>query len=206
MPEPAKPNIGAILLAAGNSSRMGRPKQQLTVNNQPLLRRTTQIISVVGLDEVLIVLGAFADQHRELVHGLDVEVIENAAWAQGMGGSLKHGLKALLAHKPDLDAVIISVCDQPYLSVEVFHQLINKYQERNCKIVASAYAGINGVPTLFDQRLFDQLLGIDDGAGAKRIIKQFSNLVETVPFELGKMDLDTPEDYDEWLKGQGSER
>ena len=188
-------NIGVILLAAGSSSRMGQSKQMLNIEGVHLLLRSTNRAVKSEAKKVIVVLGANELAHRKIIDHLPVEIITNSNWQKGMGSSLKLGAEKLLLINPELDATIVMVCDQPLLTTDHLNSLIRKFKETKSPIVASFYLSTAGVPALFEKSLFEKLLGIDDESGAKKIIQQNMNIVQTIDFPEGAIDLDTAEDY-----------
>lgn len=145
--------------------------------------------------KVVVVLGANEDAHRKVLKGFSVEIIFNENWQNGMGASIKAGLKYINQHHPESKAIIISVCDQPHLTSKHLNELICLYNETQTKIVASSYKNTFGVPILFDQTNFEALQKIKDDEGAKKLILNREHQVVAVPFPLGDIDLDTMEDY-----------
>jgi molybdenum cofactor cytidylyltransferase len=144
---------------------------------------------------VAVVLGAHAAEIRGHIDAAPVLIVENRQWADGMGGSLRVGLEALLAARADLDAVIILLCDQPLLSTALVRALIQKREERGNVIVASEYAGMLGVPALFGREVFGDLLALDNSAGAKKVIAAHRAIAVAVSFPEGAIDVDTPDDF-----------
>jgi molybdenum cofactor cytidylyltransferase len=194
--------IGIIVLAAGSSSRMGRSKQLLEIEGEPLLCRCTKIALAVNTQNVIVILGANENPHRDVICQFPVQIISNYYWKTGMGSSIKTGLNYLLQSGAELDAVIIMVCDQPELTVEHLQKLIQKFEEKKASIIASSYANASGVPVLFGRSFFSNLLLLADDHGAKKIIQQFPRQVDTVPFPKGSFDLDTEEDYQNYLSSK----
>jgi molybdenum cofactor cytidylyltransferase len=188
-------SAGIILLAAGASSRMGQSKQLLPIAGEPLLLKTVMTAIESQVHNVVVVLGANEAAHRELIQELPIEIVTNPNWQRGMGSSLKMGLQKILLSTPNLEAIIVMVCDQPLLKIDHLHELIQKFKDSKCKIVASYYSGMAGVPALFDKSLFSELLKIEDDSGAKQIIQNRKDLVQHVAFPQGSVDLDTPNDY-----------
>jgi molybdenum cofactor cytidylyltransferase len=184
-----------LVLAAGPSSRMGQSKQLLLVENEPLLQKTVNVALQAALGKVVVVLGAEATEHQEVLKGLPVDTVVNNNWQDGMGSSLKAGMKYMSEKLPNCEAVIILVCDQPYLTAGHLQQLTAKFLATGKPIIASGYANTLGVPCLFAKGYFEELLAIGDDEGAKKLIQKFSNDVESVPFLKGEIDLDTPDDY-----------
>lgn len=185
--------VGIIVLAAGNSSRLGQSKQMVPVNGIPLLRKSTEI-AVQTTQPVVVVVGAHAEAHQQVIADLKTEIIVNPDWQTGMGGSLKVGLSHLIQRNPKLEAAMILVCDQPYLSLAHLQKLIEANQQQVKPIIASTYAHAIGVPTIFKKELFPHLLKLDNDTGARKIIQQFTNQVHAIPFEKGEIDIDTPQD------------
>jgi molybdenum cofactor cytidylyltransferase len=192
-------DIGIIILAAGASSRMGRSKQLLEIEGEALLCRCAKIALAVNPNNVVVILGANEKPHREVLEKLPVKLVSNYYWKTGMGSSIKTGLNYLLQSGAELDAVILMVCDQPALTSEHLLRLIQKYEEKQGSIIASAYDNSSGVPALFGRSFFSNLLLLGDDQGAKKIIQQFPRQVETVEFSKGSIDLDTEEDYQNYL-------
>lgn len=183
-----------VILAAGASSRLGRPKQLLPWQGKTLLQHAVQTALTITTRPV-VVTGANADQ---LVAGLNhtqVHVVFNPDWEQGIASSIRCGLQALLDRTPSPDQVIFMVCDQPFVSAGLLLEIINERQESNKSIVASAYGGTLGIPALFDKSLFPQLLDLQGDTGAKKIIQQHPDEVASVPFKEGEFDIDTEGEY-----------
>jgi molybdenum cofactor cytidylyltransferase len=192
-------NIGIIILAAGSSSRMGQSKQLLEINNTPLLLRTVNIARQLKADHTVVVLGANEKEHAAILQNSEVQTIVNKDWKNGMGSSLKTGLRYLLALSTGIDAVIALVCDQPAVTSVYLSDIIQRYRTSNKTIVASFYSDAPGVPALFDKTIFAELLAMDDAHGAKKIIQKHMALTELVQFPEGSIDLDTPEDYQNFI-------
>jgi molybdenum cofactor cytidylyltransferase len=186
-------SVGIILLAAGNSSRLGQSKQLVEINGISLLRKSVTEALQINCP-LVVVLGANTKAHQNVIADLNVNVVINTQWQLGMGNSLKTGLTSLLARYPELQAVMVMVCDQPYLSTTHLQKLIDGTKTQSQPIVASAYANTIGVPAIFKKEFFPNLQQVADAAGARKIIQQFSNQVYTVPFENGEIDIDTPQD------------
>jgi molybdenum cofactor cytidylyltransferase len=192
-------DIGIIVLAAGSSSRMGRSKQLLEIDGQPLLCRCVNHALAAKPQHIVVILGANEKPHREAIEKLPVQIVSNFYWKTGMGGSIKTGLNYLIQSGAQLDAVILMVCDQPALTSDHLLKLVRKFSEKKKSIIASGYANSGGVPVLFGRSFFSNLLLLGDEQGAKKIIQQFPDQVETVDFPEGALDLDTEEDYQNYI-------
>jgi molybdenum cofactor cytidylyltransferase len=151
----------------------------------------------------VVVLGSNEQEHRKILKDLPIEIVSNPDWKSGMGSSLKAGLKHLIAIDHALDSVIVSVCDQPLLTLENISNLMAKYQQTQKPVIASRYSGMPGVPALFDKSFFGKLSILSDDQGAKKIILQHRTDVSEVDFPGGEIDLDTMEDYEAFRKREG---
>lgn len=191
---------GAILLAAGSSSRMGQSKQMLDIGGEKLLTRSVRAILEANIKESVVVLGANEQEHSKILQVFDTDVIVNVHWKDGMGSSIKAGLNHLTSKHQHITSVVVCVCDQPLLNSEVLSGLIKKYEATGKCIVASAYSGSVGVPVLFDRSFFKEIMLLPDDQGAKKLIQMNRDKLETVPFPGGAIDLDTMEDYKRFMK------
>jgi len=190
-------NTGIILLAAGNSTRMGLPKQLLLYQGKTLLERIVDTsIKVFDNNKIIIVLGA---NHSEIAFQIKDKITlisVNEEWESGMASSIKSGLQTLLNHFPEMERCFISVCDQPYLSSEVFIEMLKLADYSSKEIIAAEYAGTIGVPVLFSKKYFKKLLHLSGEQGAKKIIQQNMDDVNIFTFDEGAIDIDTPSDYE----------
>ncbi len=184
-----------ILLAAGSSSRMGQSKQLLSIEGKPLLLKSAEAALGARATKTIVVLGSGDEAHRKIIDHLPFEIIFNPDWEKGMGTTLKIGLSSALRAVPKMEAVMMVVCDQPLITSLHLNTLIQKYRTTKNAIVASAYANTIGVPALFDRSLFQKLLAMEDGHGAKNILEDMAESVLSIDFPEGAIDLDTPEDY-----------
>lgn len=186
--------IGVILLAAGASRRLGTAKQSLAFQGSTLLRRSAETALLVS-GAVVVALGARRAVLRAEIADLPVTIVENKDWERGMGGSLKIGLDALLETNEKLRAVVVMVCDQPFVSVELLERIVAVFQATNAPVVACRYADTLGVPALFSAELFPELHALEPSHGAKTLIAEHRRRVVPVEFPEGAFDIDTPEDY-----------
>lgn len=188
-------NIPILLLAAGSSSRMGQSKQLLPINDKLLLQKTTETCLLAKTGRVIVILGANEKEHREKIEEYPVDVVVNHNWNKGMGSSIKAGLVHMHKFFTKSEAIIISVCDQPFLEAKHITRLTQEFYKHNANIVASSYKEAFGVPALFGRSLFTKLSQINDAEGAKKIIQLHNEPIVSVPFPMGAIDLDTMEDY-----------
>lgn len=192
-----------IILAAGASSRLGRPKQLLSFQHQTLISRLVAEAKKVT-QTVVVVTGAAHRQIKEELQGVGVAVVENKDWAQGMGSSIKAGMHEIKSLEGNVQAVILAVCDQPFVSAALFLQIHELHKSSGKKIVACSYADSVGTPVLFEQPFFDALLQLEGSAGAKKLVQQHAGDVALLPFPQGAIDIDTQADYDALLQQTGA--
>lgn len=189
-------SMSLMILAAGASTRMGTPKQLLAYRGCTLIRHIAEVAITSVCQPIAVVLGANAERIKPEVSQLPIQIVENPLWEEGMSSSIRVGLKALLAMNPNLDAVVISLCDQPLVSSQTLNQLIETYHVTGNPIIASEYSETVGVPALFNHHLFSELMALKSTEGAKKLIKKHINRVFSVPFPEGAIDIDTPNDYE----------
>ena len=186
-------NIGAVVLAAGGSTRLGQAKQLLTFRGETLIKRVARIAAEAGCDPIVIVAGEIGDAIRQEVGTTGARVIENANWQRGLGTSIRQGLGEIAR---SVDAVVLLTCDQPFVDRGVVADLISAQEETGKPIVASSYANTLGVPALFDRSCFKALLGLPDDSGAKKLLEEKPGDVASIAFEDGAIDIDTAEDFE----------
>lgn len=190
-----KSKIVTLILAAGSSSRLGQSKQLLQVNGVPMLRKTVVTALEADTNDVVVVLGHKAVQHQQIIMDLNVDIMHHSDWQEGMGSSIKAGVSHILENHPHTQAILVMVCDQPYITTDHLNVLMNSYRTSGAPIVASAYASTTGVPALFDKNMFAELLELENAQGAKKILEKNIQGVLSVEFPKGAIDIDTPADY-----------
>jgi molybdenum cofactor cytidylyltransferase len=192
----SKDHIGAVILAAGESSRFGGPKQLVEFRGKSLIRRITDSAMEAGCSPIVVVIGSDGEKVFRELEGTNVTNIENEIWQQGMGSSIRAGIRHLVDNARDIDAAILLVCDQPAVDAQAIVRLIRLRETTKKDIIASSYANTLGVPALFARSLFFELLSLGDRAGAKSIILRNRERVAQVPFPEGKIDIDSWSDYE----------
>jgi molybdenum cofactor cytidylyltransferase len=184
--------VGAVVLAAGASRRLGQPKQLLPVAGESLVRRTARLALEVGCAPVVVVLGFEAERVGAALAGLHVATVVNAKWSSGMGSSLACGVAAARRARPEMDALLVLVCDQPRLSSGYLRRLLAVHASGLAVVTASAYSGRAGVPAVFSAGLFEELERIEGDRGARELIARHG--AQTVDWSGGAWDIDWPED------------
>ena len=183
----------AVVLAAGASRRLGRPKQLLELEGEAMVRRAARLCLESGFDPVLVVLGSSAPQVEAALDGLAVRCVANPEWPEGVAASIRAGIAAL---PTDAGGVLLLPCDQPALSVDLLQVFMRAHAESPGSILASAYAGGAGVPALFPGSRFAELAALRGDRGAKALLEG----AERIPFADGGFDLDSEEDLEAWLR------
>jgi len=173
---------------------MGRPKQLLPVAGRPLLRISTEVASGIGASPVVVVLGSEAEPMATALAGLPVHVAINQDWAEGLGSSLRFGMRTALDLRPGLPAVIVLLADQPDVSPGHLQDLITAWNETGRTLIASSSGGVLQPPALFAARWFSGLLALRGDAGARDLFHEHPASVAAVPLA-GATDIDTPDDY-----------
>ena len=190
---------GIIILAAGSSSRMGKPKQQLVYQEQTLLQRAIQVAAGITEHKTIVVLGAGNETILQDVDSKIADIVINPDWEQGMASSVKSGITALQTLYPQIQSALLMLCDQPFVTTQLLQQLIENGGGDERIIVASAYNDTIGVPVYFGKAWFNDLLNLQGQEGAKTLLIKYKDKVVTVPFPLGHIDIDTQEDYQQLL-------
>ncbi len=190
--------VGAVILAAGTSARMGRPKQLLPLDGTTLLARVIENVRSAGLAEIVLVLGASAEAIRRqlpqsLLEGLKIEV--NQAYAQGMASSLREGLSAL---NPQTAAALIVLGDQPLLRPETLRQIMAGYHRSGAQIVIPSHQGKRGNPVLLGRPVFPEVMSLEGDTGCRAIFSRHLDAILKVEVEDPGilLDIDDPDDYD----------
>ena len=191
-----------IILAAGSSSRLGQPKQLVQFGEKNLLETTIAAAKEAALHPIIVVTGSDQESILEKIQISDVVIERNHSWEKGMGNSLKAGIMAVMKICPDAENLLISVCDQPEIKAENFLNLIKERSSSGKAIIASFYAGVPGVPSLFSKEYFPELLSLGDDEGARKLFGPHKKDLSTVPFPGGEIDIDTPEQLQAYSSGK----
>ncbi len=194
-------HFGAVILAAGESTRMGTPKQLLPLDGQPLVVRAVEAALDSSAWPVVVVLGAHAEKIRPLFARLPVLMAENSAWNEGMAASIRTGVTTLRQFSRQLDAALVALCDQPAFSADIIAQLVAAQRTTGRSIVAARYSGRHGAPALFLREHFETLTHLTGEEGARVLLNGDVSRVASVDLPALTFDLDTPADYAAAEKG-----
>jgi len=190
-----RPTIDGILLAAGESRRMGFPKPLLRIGNESFLTRTLRSMLEVARD-VVVVTGAYQQPVRdEIPHGPRLRIVHNADFERGQLSSLKCAIGATSA---DVDGVLVHLADHPLVQGATFRALAEKYEVTRAPILIARHRGQRGHPALFAKGVFSELLAAPDSEGARFVVNAQPARVVYVDVEDPgvTLDLDTPEDLE----------
>ena len=175
--------VAGVVLAAGGSARLGRPKQLEMLGGERLLSRAIRVAEEAGLSPIVVVLGAAAE---EVLAGVDCRqavVVVNEEWREGIASSIRTGI-AYLDREKTRGAILIP-CDQPAITGEHLRRLIPESRE---EVRASGYAGQVGIPAFFASARFADLLGLRGDVGAKGLLRT----ADAIELPGGELDVDTP--------------
>lgn len=186
--------FGAVVLAAGASTRMGSPKQLIVHEGEPMVRRAAIAAADADTDPVIVVLGANAELVAPSLSGLTppVMTVVNANWEDGLASSLFTGLRVLEDTTP-YDAVLVTLADQPFVDEAALKRLVAAFDDKH-RIIASAYNDVIGVPAVFGREYVAELMQLEGDSGAGQWLRGRLGEVTTIPLEAGGIDIDTPAD------------
>lgn len=175
--------VGAMVLAAGASTRLGKPKQLAILGGETLLERSVRVAREAGCSPVVVVMGASVASIQAECELGDAVVVLNEDWEKGMGGSVRAGVAALR----NVDGCVVMTCDMPAVTAAHLRLLM-----ASGEVMASFYAGRRGVPAYFPANAFLLLIKLRGDAGAKDILQsaRFEELIG------GEFDIDTMEDLE----------
>ena len=192
--------VAAVVLAAGDSTRMGSPKALLAApDGQPFVVRITRAFAAAGITRVAVVTGA---AHQRIVEAVDaaalpvaVSVVRNPDPGRGQVSSLWTGMDAVVT--PDTEALLMTLVDVPMLSPATIDAVVSEWRRTHAPIVRPAIGAAHGHPVLFDRSLFDELRDAPLASGAKAVLRRHEGrIVNVVPPDDGCLrDIDTPDDY-----------
>ncbi len=147
----------------------------------------------------MLVTGCYHSEMADYLGQDPCKMIFNKDWKQGMAGSIRVGMEAMLQSDPEMDAVILLVSDQPFINGELLTSIQKMAIASDKGIIAANYEGVSGTPVLFKKGYFNQLQQLKGDKGAKSILHLHPNDIETIDFPLGAVDIDTPEDYTKYI-------
>ena len=197
--------IAILILAAGESKRMNGIKQLLPWKNTTLLGNAIeQAIQSKG-NTVYVVLGANANRIASTIAHYNIQSIENKNWKNGLGNSIACGVNFLEENQLHYDAILITLADQPLITAAYYNSLIDKYAQKEAKIIASETNNTPSVPAIFDAVYFEKLAELNEDKGAKEILIAAQKEVYVLRSNTKMMDIDTQRAYEELYQSFGKE-
>jgi CTP:molybdopterin cytidylyltransferase MocA len=186
--------IGGLVLAAGEGKRFGGPKQLAELDGRPLLEHAIEaMVCVPAVERIAVVLGARADEIRERVDFLDAEPVVCEDWADGQSASLRRGLDAL---GTDLDAIVITLGDQPRITPQVIAMVLDVGLQTRAPATRAVYDGRPGHPVVLRRRLLPWLHELRGEHGARDLLSQVTVREVEAAHLCSADDVDTPEALD----------
>jgi molybdenum cofactor cytidylyltransferase len=197
--------IPAIVLAAGRSSRMGRPKATLPLDGgDTFLTRIVRTFRAAGVDDVIVVVGHDAEAIVASFAESDLRArfVMNAAYDRGQLTSLVTGINAV--DRPGVSAALVTLVDVPLVSAATVRAVLERYRAAKPPIVRPTSPPRHGHPLLIDRSLFDALRRADPAAGAKSVVRAHASPDGDLPIadEGAFTDIDTTEEYDRWVSSR----
>jgi molybdenum cofactor cytidylyltransferase len=185
--------IAGLILAAGESSRMGRDKALLIYHGRTFLETIIAALRAAGAERIAVVLGHHAEEIQSRVKLTDVEVVVNREYRRGQTSSLQAGLAALEESR----AIILCLVDHPAITVHVMKRLLEAFDQPDASVVIPTFQGQRGHPVVIGRRLFPELLALSPDAGANSIIRKYRDATQFVEVEEPGilLDIDDPETY-----------
>lgn len=191
-------SVAVVVLAAGASRRMGRPKQLLPFQGTTLVRHAVGRALDSDCRPVVVVLGCRWREIARDLQGLAIEIALNPDWQRGMSTSIRTGLEDLQQRSAPPSAIIFMTCDQPAVNGELLDRLADLHLRQGAELAACRYKGSLAVPALFGASFYAQLTALQGDEGARSILRRNGSHVEAVEFPQGEFDIDRPEDLELW--------
>ncbi len=192
-----KPTI--LILAAGNSSRMGSQKQLLPFKKSTLLGTVIQQCIATNTEDIYCVLGANATEIEAKNCNTKIHFIHNTNYLRGLSTSIVKAVEVIIKKEPETSSILIVLADQPFITEAYLNQYLNLHKQKSSQVIATTYPDKIGVPALFPKKYLDALLSLKGDYGAKKLLVDIEDkLLITLPEDI-LTDIDTQEDYTQAL-------
>ena len=187
--------IAGLILAAGESSRMGTDKATLTYRDRTFLELAVQTLREIEIERIAVVLGHHAQEIQRHVKIEAAQVVINPDYTSGQTSSLQVGLRTLIAD--DLEAVLLCLVDHPAVCAETVRRIVAAFRQCGAPVVIPTYQGRRGHPVLIARQVFDELLQLASDAGADSVVRRYRPATQFVEVEDEGVviDVDDPESY-----------
>lgn len=195
--------MAAVILAAGEARRYGGPKQLLSIDGVPMVRRIASNALAAGLHPVMVVVGSRSEQVVACLDQLDVHAVDNIQWASGMGGSIAAGVRALMMQAAQLQSVMVMLADQPAIRVADLERMLARHAQSPDRILACQHEGRFSPPCVFPWSYASELASLDARNGAHVLLESHAASVDGFHLPTAFFDVDTPEDYAAWQANRG---
>jgi molybdenum cofactor cytidylyltransferase len=194
--------IVAVVLSAGESSRMGRAKALLPIEGQTFIERIVGALKQGGIERIIVVLGFNAEEIRRQIVGLPVEILVNPHYKLGQLSSLQVALRHLDADK-SCAGTMVHLVDHPYIDPKLVSLMLQRFDESTYSIVVPRHQGKRGHPVIFSRKVFGELLDAPMDQGAKAVVNAHRDATLEIDAEDAgiTLDIDTPELYRQHVKG-----
>jgi molybdenum cofactor cytidylyltransferase len=195
--------IVAVVLVAGESSRMGRPKALLPIGDKNFIETIVEALREAGLEKIIVVLGHSAEEMRQKIMHLPVTILVNPDYKRGQLSSLQVAVRYLLG-QANCSSMLVHLVDHPYINSALVNLLIQRFEESGKLIAVPRFRGKRGHPVIFARGLFSEILRAPEDQGAKAVVNAHRS--ETLEFDTDDegitLDIDTPELYRRHVKGE----
>ncbi len=194
--------VAALILAAGESSRMGQDKALLAYHGGTFLESILRTLREAAIARIAVVLGHHASEIQEAVNLAGAEVVLNPNYHRGQTSSLQMGLKAL--ETEEVEAVVLCLVDHPEISARTVRQIVAAFRDSGAPVVIPTYRGRRGHPVLIGRQLFDELQALGPEAGANKVVRRHREATKFVEVDDPGilLDIDDPESYRRLTKGE----
>ena len=196
--------IVAVILSAGESSRMGRPKALLPIDGVRFIEKIVTSLQATRVGQIIAVLGHNAEEMRQKISDLPVSIVINSNYKQGQLSSLVAAIRSIQSSKNSVDGMLVHLVDHPYITAQLVDAMIERFYETKKLIVVPRYRGRRGHPVIFSSALFAEMLAAPVDQGAKAVVHAHRD--ETLEIDTGDqgvtIDIDTPDEYREHVKGK----
>ena len=198
--------IIAVILSAGESSRMGRPKALLPIDGVRLIEKIVTALRSTRVGEIIAVLGHNAEEMREKISDLPVTIVVNPEYKQGQLSSLITAIRSIQSgeNSQSVDGILVHLVDHPYINAKLVDLMIDRFEQTKKLIVVPRHQGRRGHPVIFSRALFPELLAAPVDQGAKTVVHAHRDqTLEIDTDDAGvTIDIDTPDEYQKHVKGK----